>query len=150
MTTLSDIGFEHLQAGIKFRHAVHGEQIVLDLSRGLLGPAIRFHNCTVYDGEMPRPDELGDSGARGRESEDGGSIFEAIAAKTYPSGAEQWEYLGTLSADDVAAHGWFWFHVDCPHCGLVHRLLAVTSSTEPRRCRACGMAFTRPTQPVPS
>lgn len=137
MTTLAQIRFEDLRAGMVFHHAVHGEQIILDLSRSVLGPAIHFHNSSMYDGEMPGPDEAdGDA-----------SIFEAIANKTYPHGAEQWKTLGALTAQEVAAHGWRWFHVDCPHCGFVHRLLAVTPLGTSRRCSACGMAFMRPAQP---
>jgi hypothetical protein len=138
MTTLAEMRFEDLQAGMQFGHALHGEQIILDLSRGLLGPAIHFHNSTVYDGEMPPPGE----------AEGGTSIFEAIAAKTFPYGAEGWEYRGTLAADELAAQGWHWYHVGCPHCGFVHRLLAVAPSETARRCCACGMAFVRLAQPA--
>jgi hypothetical protein len=139
MITLAEMRFEDLRAGMRFGHAVLGEQIILDLSRGLLGPAIHFHNSTMYDGEMPPPEE----------AEGSASIFEALAAKTFPYGAEGWKYQGRLAPDEVAARGWHWYHVDCPHCGFVHRLLAAAPSETARRCCACGMAFARPAQPAP-
>ena len=144
MTTLADMPFETLQAGMKFRHPEHGEQIILDLGHGLVGPAIWFHNSEMYSGQMPKLSL--DPGQEGDEEE--GDIFQAIARSTYPYGAEQWEYLGQASAQVLAAHGWQWLQVGCPHCGFVHRLLAARALSGQRRCRACGMVFDRPTQPL--
>jgi len=138
MTTLADMPFDDLQAGMKFKHPEHGEQIVLDLGQGPLGPAIRFHDSEVYNGEMPR---LG-------EEEGEETIFEFIARRTYSHGAEDWEYLGMVAPEEVAAHGWQWLQTACPHCGFVHRLLASGSSSGARQCRACGMVFYRPLEPV--
>ena len=138
MTTLADARFDNLQAGMKFKHPEHGEQIILDLGQGPLGPAIQFHNSEMYSGEMPK---MG-------EEEGEGNIFQAIARRTYPYGAEDWEYLGMVGPEEVVAHGWQWFQVACPHCGFVHRLLASGPSYGQRQCRACGMGFDRPTEPV--
>lgn len=138
MTTLADLQFDELQAGMKFKHPEHGEQVVLDLGRGQLGRAIHFHNSDVYSGQMP---ELG-----ARESED--TIFEAIASKIYPHGAEDWEYLGMVTPEEVAVHGWQWLQTTCPHCGFVHRLLASGPPPGGRQCRGCGMVFYRPAEPA--
>ncbi len=140
MTTLAEMSFESLQPGMKFRHPEHGEQVVLDLGRGQLGPAIRFHNTEIYNGELPK---LG-------EEESDIDIFQVIAGKTYPYGAKDWEYLGAASPEEVAARGWQWVQVACPHCGFIHRLLTSAPSSEQRRCRDCGMVFSRPTEPVPA
>ena len=137
MATLADMSFEALQAGMKFKHPEHGEQIILDLGHGPLGPAIQFHNSQMYSGQMPKMSD-----------EEEGDIFEAMARSTYPYGAEQWEYLGPISLEEIATHGWQWFQVACPHCGFAHRLLAAQALSGQRRCRACGMVFDRPTQPV--
>ena len=137
MATLADMPFETLQAGMRFKHPEHGEQIILDLGHGPLGPAIQFHNSDLYSGQMPK-----------MSNEEEGDIFEAMARITYPYGAEQWEYLGVVSAEEIASHGWQWFQVGCPHCGFGHRLLAARAFSGQRRCRACGMVFDRPTQPV--
>ncbi len=139
MTTLADMPFEELRAGMKFRHPEHGEQIILDLGRGPLGPEIAFHDSEIYSGRMPR---MG-------EEEGEVDIYQLIARATYPHGAADWEYLGLASPDELAAHGWQWFHVDCPHCGFVHRLLAPAAAARQRRCQACGMVFERSTRPNP-
>lgn len=138
MTTLEEMQFEGLKAGMKFRHPEHGEQVILDLGRGQLGPIIRFHNCTMYDGQMP---QLG-------EEEGEISVFQLIAQNTYPHGADQWEYEGEASPEKVAACGWRWFEVGCPHCGFCHQSLAPEPAAEPRQCRACGMVFSSPAQEV--
>ena len=138
MTTLADIQFDDLQVGTKFKHPEHGEQIVLELGRGQLGPAICFHNTRVYNGEMPK---LG-------EEEVKGNIFEVIARRTYPNGADEWEYLGMVAPEEVTAHGWQWLQTTCPHCGFVQRLLASRPSSGSRQCRACGLVFYRPTEPL--
>ena len=142
MTTLADMPFEILQPGMKFRHPEHGEQIILDFGHGLVGPAIWFHNSEIYNGQMPKM-----SLDPGQEGEEEGDIFQAIARSTYPHGAEQWEFLGQANSQELAAHGWQWLQVSCPHCGFVHRLLAAKITSGQRRCRACGMVFDRPTQP---
>jgi predicted RNA-binding Zn-ribbon protein involved in translation (DUF1610 family) len=144
MTTLADMPFETLQAGMKFKHPEHGEQIILDLGHGPLGPAIRFHNSEMYSGQMPKM--IVDPRQGGDEEE--GDIFEAMARSTYPYGAENWEYGGSVSPEEIAEHSWQWFQVACPHCGFAHRLLAAQALSGKRRCRACGMVFDRPTQPA--
>lgn len=136
MTTLAEMEFKALQVGMKFYHPDHGDQVVLDLSRGQLGPIIRFHNCSIYDGQIPQMDEV----------EQGLSVFQLIAQNTFPYGAEQWEFRGEVDAEQVAACGWRWFEVSCPHCGFGHRLLASDPTAESRPCRACGMVFSRPAQ----
>jgi predicted RNA-binding Zn-ribbon protein involved in translation (DUF1610 family) len=144
MTTLADMPFETLQAGMKFKHPERGEQIILDLGHGPLGPAIQFHNSEMYSGQMPKM--IVDPRQGGDEEE--GDIFEAMARSTYPYGAENWEYGGSVSPEEIAAHGWQWFQVACPHCGFARRLLAAQALSGKRRCRACGMVFDRPTQPA--
>jgi len=138
MTTLADMAFETLEAGMKFRHAEHGEQVILDLGRGQLGPVIRFHSCPVYNGQIPQ------AGAEQGEI----SIFQLIAQNTFPYGAKQWEYLGMVEPEEIGACGWQWFQVDCPHCAFVHRFLAPARPEGARQCRACGMVFIRPAQPT--
>ena len=135
MTTLADMPFEALHAGIKFKHPEHGEQIIVDLGHGPVGPAIRFHNSDIYSGQMPKMSD-----------DEEGDIFQAMARNTFPYGAEQWEYMGPVSQEEIAAHSWQWFQVLCPHCGFAHRLLAPTIPSGQRRCRACGMVFDRPAQ----
>ena len=137
MTTLADMPYETLQAGIKFKHPEHGEQIILDLRHGPVGPAIRFHNSDIYSGQMPKMSD-----------DEEGDIFQMMARNTYPYGAEQWEYIGPVSQEEIAAHGWQWFQVLCPHCGFAHRLLAPTVPSGQRPCRACGMVFDRPAHPA--
>jgi hypothetical protein len=132
--------FEKLQPGMKFKHPEHGEQIIVDIGRGQLGPVIRFHNSQVYDGQMPQL----------REGEEEISIFQKIAHNTYPHGAEKWEYLGTVVQEEIAARGWQWFQMECPHCGYAHRLLFADPPAGARQCRSCGMSFSRPAQPVDS
>ncbi len=128
MTTLADMQFDDLQTGMKFRHPEHGEQVILDLGRNRLGPVIQFHNSPVYNGQPPQLTE-----------EDGElNIFQAIAQNTFPHGAEKWEYLGLIEPEEVSAHGWQWLQIPCPHCGLVHRLLAPGEAPEHKRCRKCG------------
>jgi hypothetical protein len=144
MATLADMPFETLQAGMKFKHPEHGAQIILDLGHGPLGPAIRFHDSDIYSGQMPKMIVDPHQG----DDEEEGDIFVAMARSTYPYGAEQWEYLGMVSAEELAQRNWQWFQVGCPHCGFAHRLLASSVSSGQRRCRACGMVFDRPTQPV--
>jgi len=137
VTTLADMPYETLQAGIKFKHPEHGEQIILDLRHGPVGPAIRFHNSDIYSGQMPKMSD-----------DEEGDIFQVMARNTWPYGAEQWEYIGPVSQDEIAAHGWQWFQVLCPHCGFAHRLLAPTDPSGQRPCRACGMVFDRPAHPA--
>ncbi len=134
MTTLADISFDALQAGMKFKHPQHGEQIILELGRGQLGLVIRFHDSPMYDGALPR---MG-------EEEYETDIFQLIAQKTYPYGARDWEYVGMVSAEETAAHDWQWFRVACPHCGTMHRLLATSPAARSRCCIGCGMVFYRP------
>lgn len=138
MSTLVEMSFHSLQAGMKFKHAKHGEQIIMDLGQGLFGPAIHFHNSDMYSGQMPT---IG-------EEEGDVDIFQAIAQSTYPYGAEEWKYIGTASPEEVAAHGWQWWQVACPHCGFVHHILASAPPSEQRRCRDCGMVFNRPADPL--
>ena len=134
MVTLAKMPFQELRAGMKFQHPEHGDQVILDLGRGQLGPTIRFHNCSVYDGRMP---ELGDGGGET-------SVFHLIAQNTFPHGAEAWDYLGEVTPEEVAGSGWRWFEVICPHCGFGHRFLASEPTAESRQCRTCGMVFRRP------
>lgn len=138
MTTLADMPFVDLLPGMRFRHPDHGEQVMLDLGRGQLGPAIRFHNCRIYCGELP---DLG-------EEEHEVSVFEVIAQSTFPYGAENWEYLGMIEPAEVTMCGWQWFEVQCPHCGHLHRLLSDAQPSGQRPCRECGMVFSRPAQPA--
>jgi len=138
MTTLAEMGFDGLQVGMKFKHPEHGEQIILDLGRSQLGPAIQFHNSQVYNGQIP---QLG-------EDESEINIFQRIAQNTFPYGAEKWEYLGMVEPEQVKAHGWGWFHVNCPHCNSVQPLLAPARPAGQRQCRNCGMVFNRPAEPV--
>lgn len=138
MATLAEMPFEELRAGMRFRHPEHGHQVILDLDRGQLGPIIRFHNCSMYGGHMPQP----------ADGEGETSLFQLIAHSTFPHGAEQWQYMGESSPEDVAIHGWQWFEVACPHCGFNHRFLAPEPAAKHRRCRACGMLFDRPAQKV--
>jgi len=138
MTTLADMPFEDLLPGMKFRHPDHGEQIVLDLGRGQLGPAIKFDNCPIYSGELPQLDD----------EEQEGSIFEVMAQHSFPYGAENWEYLGVIEPERVATCGWQWFEVQCPHCGHLHRQLSAGQPSGQRQCRECGMVFSRPAQPA--
>jgi hypothetical protein len=124
---------------MKFRHPEHGEQIILDLAHGLVGPAIGS-NSEMYSDQMPKMTRTFARGRRRRRRH-----LSSDARSTYPYGAEQWEYLGLASAQELAAHGWQWFQVGCPHCGFVHRMLAAQAPSGQRRCRACGMVFDRPT-----
>ncbi len=137
MSTLAEMPFKTLRAGMKFRHPQHGEQVILDLGQGMFGPAIWFHDSDVYSGQMPQvdPDEQGD-------------IFQAVAQSTFPYGAEAWEYLGMISPQQAAAHGWQWFQATCPHCGFVHRVLATAAPSNRRHCLSCGMVFVRPAEPI--
>jgi hypothetical protein len=140
MTTLADMQFEELKSGMKFRHPEHGEQVILDLGRGQLGPTIRFHDCSMYGGQMP---QLG-------EEEREISVFQLLAENTYPRGAEQWEYEGEVGPEEIAACGWRWFEVGCPHCGFGHRFLAPGPETGSRQCTECGMVFSSPAKEVKS
>ena len=128
MSTLADMEFKQLQAGMKFRHPLHGEQVILDLGRNRLGPVIQFHNSPVYGG---KPDQLA--------SEDEElNIFEAIAQNTFPAGAEDWEYLGLVEVDEIESNGWDWLAIPCPHCGFIHKRLTTDEPLEHKRCRECG------------
>jgi hypothetical protein len=127
MTTLADMPFTELKAGMKFRHPEHGEQIILDLGRNRLGPVIRFHDSRVYNGEMPQLAEGDDA-----------NIFQYMAANTYPRGAGDWEYLGEVGAGEVTERGWRWVVSACPHCGHVHTKLVSEDTEEHLRCRGCG------------
>jgi hypothetical protein len=137
MTTLAEMQFEELRAGMKFRHPQHGEQVILDLGRGQLGPIIRFHDCSMYNGQMPTLEDEGEI-----------SVFQLLAENTFPHGAEKWELLSEIEPEEVAACGWSWFGVRCPHCGFDHRFLAPEPIIEPRQCRSCGMVFTNPPEEV--
>ena len=77
MTTLAEMQFEELWAGMKFRHPQHGEQVILDLGRGQLGPIIRFHDCSMYNGQIPQLETEGEI-----------SVFQLLAENTFPYGAE--------------------------------------------------------------
>jgi len=132
--TLAKIDFNDLNAGMKFLHPQLGMQVILDLGRGQFGPTIKFHNCQVFNGEIPQFD-LGD---------EENNLFTLISQSTYPSGSENWEYLGLASQSDLDEHGWFYFQVNCPHCGYEHRFLAFAPMTEIRNCRKCGMVFCSP------
>jgi len=136
MTTLADIPFNDLQAGMKFKHPQHGEQIILELGRGQLGLVIRFHDSPMYDGVLPR---MG-------EEEYETDIYQLVAQKTYPYGARDWEYAGEASTEEIAARHWQWFRVACPHCGRGHRLLAADPPAGSRCCIDCGMVFYRPVE----
>lgn len=139
MTTLADLQFKDLMVGMKFKHSKHGEQIVLDLDRGLLGPTIRFHNCSIYSGEMPRLREEGGDV----------SVFQLVIETTYPYGAEEWLYQGMAGDDEIAAWGLRRFELRCPHCGFAHLLLTLQVPAVSRQCRECGMAFTRAVAHMP-
>jgi hypothetical protein len=134
MVLLSDIDFGKLQVGMKFHHIDEGEQIIIDLDRGQFGPIIRFHNSNTYSGEMPK---FG-------EEEGEIDIFQALACRIFPYGAEHWEYLGMASEDEIEKHGWLWWQVPCPHCGFIHRLLLSEPKQSIRICRQCGMTFDHP------
>ena len=140
MITLADMQFEELRPGMKFQHPDHGEQIVLDLGWGQLGRTIKFHNCHMYSGEIPQLEEDADEV----------SIFEVIAQNTFPYGAENWEYLGMATREEIVACGLEWFQVECPHCGYQHRLLCKDQPSGQRQCRQCGMVFSRPAQSINS
>jgi len=133
MVNLAEMEFESLQSGMKFTHPDYGVQIVMDLSTGQFGPVIRFHNCNVYSGELP---------AFGEE-EGEVDIFQVLASRIYPAGADQWEYLGTATPEELERHGWRWWQVACPHCGFMHRQLSAEALDGARNCRACGMNFSR-------
>ncbi len=128
MTTLADMTFESLQAGMVFKHSKHGKQVILDLGRNKLGPVIEFHNSSAYNGKPPQLDE--DHGEL--------NIFQAIAQNTFPQRAEEWEYLGMIDAAEVVERGWQWREESCPHCRYVHRLLIPDKRPEHKRCRNCG------------
>jgi len=132
MTTLAEMSFKDLQAGMMFRHQEHGVQIILDLGRNNFGPIIKFHDCEIFSGKLP---EI---------KEDEVDIFETLAKTTYPSGADNWEYQGIVNVEQVSNHGWLWFEVACPHCSAIHRLIASEAPTIQRQCLVCGMVYTRP------
>ena len=134
MTKLSEMPFKSIRAGMKFRHPDYEEQVILDLDRNSFGPVIKFHNSEIYSGKMP---EIGD---------DELDIFQLLAKNTYPCGAEEWEYLGMITHEDVASRGWQWFEVACPHCGSTHQLIALMPSTRQRQCLVCGMVHSHPMQ----
>jgi len=134
LTKLSEIPFRSIKAGMQFNHSQYGEQIVLDLDRNNFGPLIKFHNCDVFSGKMP---EITD------EEED---IFQLLAKSTFPSGADQWEYMGNVTPEQMASHDWQWFEVTCPHCGSLHHLIASKASPRQRQCLVCGMIHSRPLQ----
>ncbi len=132
MTNLAEIPFKNLQAGMIFRHLEYGEQIILDLDRSNFGPVIKFNNCDIFSGKLP---ETGDEEI---------DIFETLAKTTYPSGAEDWEYLNMVTSGQMSDHGWQWFEVACPHCNAIHRLIASEPTSNQRQCLACGMVHGRP------
>jgi hypothetical protein len=132
MTTLAEIPFKELLAGMIFKHPKHGEQIILDLGRNNFGPIIKFHNCEIYSGKLPET------------TDDEIDIFEILARTTYPSGTEDWEYLRLVPLEQIYEHGWQWFEVACPHCTAVHRLIASTPPYNQTQCLVCGMVHSRP------
>jgi hypothetical protein len=138
MVFLADFKDESLQAGMKFKHPDYGEQIILDLTRGQFGLVIQFHNCKIYSGELPK---FG-------EEEGELDIFQALASQIYPYGADQWEYLGMASQNEIEKHGWRWWQVTCPHCGFVYRLLSSEAKYNLRNCQACGMTFSRSSEMI--
>ena len=133
MMHLSDIKFEDLDVGMKFKHPEYGEQTILDLSIGQFGSIILFNNCKIYSGDLPIFEE--------EEGEI--DIFQAIASQIYPYGADQWEYLGMSGREEIEKNGWEWWQVVCPHCGFTHRLLWQAVKESMRNCRGCGMSFSR-------
>jgi hypothetical protein len=135
VTKLSEMPFKSIKAGMKFFHSRYGEQIIFDIDRNNFGPLIKFHNCDVFSGKMP---EFND------EEED---IFQLLAKSTFPSGAEQWEYVGMVTPEQMASHDWQWFEVACPHCGCLHHLIASKVFPGQRQCLVCGMVHSRPVQP---
>jgi len=135
MTKLSEMPFRSIKAGMRFTHPQYGEQIILDLDRNNFGPVIKFHNCDLYSGKIP---EISD------EETD---IFQLLAKGTYPCGADEWEYSGVVTAESMAANGWHWFEVICPHCGSPHNIIAPKVLLSQRQCLVCGMVHTRPVQP---
>ena len=137
MTKLSEMPFKSIQAGMKFSHPQYGEQIILDLDRNNFGPVIKFHNCDIYSGKLLEITEEED-------------IFQFLAKTTFPCGAEEWEYMGMITSETIASHGWHWFEVACPHCGSIHRLIALKPSPGQRQCLVCGMIHSRPLVVSPS
>jgi hypothetical protein len=135
LTKLSEIPFRSIKVGMQFNHSHHGEQIILDIDRNNYGPVIKFHNCDIYSGRMPEIIN---------EEE---NIFQLLAKSTYPSGAEQWEYLGMVTPEQMASHDWQWFEVACPHCGSLHHQIASKPLPGHRQCLVCGMVNSRPVQP---
>ncbi len=138
MTKLSEMPFKTIQVGMIFYHPNYGEQIILDLDRNNFGPLIKFHACDIYSGKLPEISS---------EEKD---IFQVLAKTTFPSGADQWEYIGFVSQATVASHGWQWFEAACPHCGSAHRVIAPQAAARQRQCLVCGMIHTRPLEPVNS
>ena len=121
MLSLADFAFEQLKAGMRFSHARYGDQVILDLGRSSLGPTVQFDSCPVYNGEMP-------SVPAGQPAEEGEDIFHLLSRHTYPAGAEEWKYLGSMTDREVLERGWQWHTVSCPHCGSLHRHLVVSQS----------------------
>jgi hypothetical protein len=74
-------------------------------------------------------------------------IFQLLAKSTFPCGAEQWEYVGMVTPEQMASHDWQWFEVACPHCGSLHHLIAGKAFYGQRQCLVCGMVYSRPLQP---
>lgn len=134
VTKLSEMPFKSIKAGMRFFHPVHGEQIILDLDRSSFGPVIKFHNCDIYSGKMPET------------SDEEADIFQLLAKNTFPCGADEWEYLGMVTHEEVTAHGWHWYEVTCPHCGSTQQLIAPRLSANQRQCLVCGMVHSRPAQ----
>jgi hypothetical protein len=132
MTTLGEIPFDQLKPGMKFRHPEHDVQIILDLGLNKMGRMIWFHNCEIYNGQLPK-----------LSTEDEGDIYEAIAHKTYPFGAEEWVFIGTIGEDELRDHQWRRLRVKCPHCSHMHEFIAKAPSYDRRRCIACGLEFDR-------
>ncbi len=135
MTKLSEMPFKSLRAGMKFFHPRYGEQVILDLDRNSFGPVIKFHNCDIFSGKMPEIIS---------EEED---IYQLLAKRTFPCGAEEWEYMGMITSETLPSMGWRWFEVTCPHCGSIHNCISSASKTNPRQCLVCGMVHSHLLRP---
>ena len=127
---MADFPFEKLQAGMRFHHPKYGNQVILDLGRGRLGPIIVFNDCDLYSGHLPI--SVSDTGD---DEED--DLFHRLARTTYPTGVSEWEYLDILTDKEIANYGWFWYMVACPHCAFIHKFLVVQSPNKSLPERTC-------------
>jgi len=132
MTRLSEIPFKSLQVGMIFKHPQHGEQIILDLDRNSFGPVIKFHNSDLYSGKLPVM------------MEEDSDIFQELAKTIFPCGAEEWEYSGMITPEQLSFLGWLWYEVTCPHCGSIYKLIATEPPSSQRQCLTCGMVHRSP------